>query len=85
DLCQRLDYPGGRAQAYYLAARWVDAEEHDVAAIAREGNLGVVEPLGPESRALLEELVVEGRSRLLEELEEQYLEAPEATREGDRG
>jgi hypothetical protein len=97
DLCQRLDYPEGRAQAYYRAARWVDAEEHDVTAIAREGNLGVVEPLGPESRALVEELVVEGRSRLLEELEEQYLEGPEAPevtsprldreakREGDRG
>lgn len=92
DLCQRLDYPEGRAQAYYQAARWVDGEEHDVAAIAREGNLGVVEPLGSESRALLEELVQEGYSRLLDDLEEQYLADPEAApasaeteREGDRG
>lgn len=78
DLEQRLGRPASGVHALYRAARWVDAAEHDVAALAREGNLGVVEPLDRTSRELIEEWVEDGVSRRVAALEKEYLEEDEA-------
>ena len=72
-----------RGQAFYRASRWVDREPHDVAALAREGNLGVIDWLDPADREVIDELVATGESSLLSELRHQYLDgAPVAGRAG---
>jgi hypothetical protein len=48
----------GRAQSFFRAARWVDEESRDVAAIAREGNLAVVDWLEPACRREIERFAV---------------------------
>lgn len=76
DLCLRLGQPQGRSQGFFRAARWIDATDYDVPALAREGNLGVVDHVDDASRELVEEWLGEGRSRLIEELTSEYLTAP---------
>jgi len=61
--------------ALLRAGRWVEGAEHDVAALAREGHLDVVPWLDATSRAALREAAESGASRLLCELEEEYLAA----------
>jgi hypothetical protein len=51
------------------AARRIEASPLDVEALAREGNLGVLDWLGDEATALLAEAVRKGRSARLAELE----------------
>lgn len=76
-LWLRLDRAAGQGQAFFRAARWVDRTAHPVAALAREGNLAVIEAVDPESRRLIADLVDGGRSPLLAGLEAEYL-APAA-------
>jgi hypothetical protein len=63
--------------ALLRAGRWVEGAEHDVAALAREGHLDVVPWLDATSRAALREAAELGASRLVAELEEEYVTAEE--------
>ncbi|MEM9294101.1 MAG: hypothetical protein AAGD01_20660 [Acidobacteriota bacterium] len=63
---------GGRGPALFRAARWIDASQHDVAALAREGHLELVEAMDEASRALLKEAVESGGTGLLERLVREY-------------
>ena len=74
ELWLRLERGEAKGQAFYRAARWIDRETHDLTALAREGNLGVVSWLDADSSEVVEELVTEGRTSLLEELRRAYLE-----------
>lgn len=76
ELWLRLERGEAKGQAFYRAARWIDRESHDLAVLAREGNLGVVAWLDSDSSAVVEELVTHGRSSLLEDLRQSYLEPP---------
>ena len=73
ELWFRLGRSESRGQGFYRAARWVDREAHDLTALAREGNLGVVSWLDIESRDLIQEIVANGSASLLAELREEYL------------
>lgn len=75
DLWLRLGRPVGRGQAYYRAMRWLDRSPRDVEALRREGNLGVLPWLDPESRRVVEDMLEHGRSHLLEELLAEYVGA----------
>jgi hypothetical protein len=72
-LWLRLGRSAGQGQAFFRAARWVDRTSYPVAALAREGNLAVIEALDPESRRLIADLGAAGLSPLLAELEGEYL------------
>jgi hypothetical protein len=83
ELWLRLGKAEARGQAFYRASRWVDREPHDVAALAREGNLGVIDWLESADREVIDEVVATGESSLLSELRRQYLDsAPLAGRAG---
>ncbi|MEZ5333476.1 MAG: hypothetical protein R2991_15900, partial [Thermoanaerobaculia bacterium] len=68
--CGRSEVEG---QALLRAGRWVDASDHDVAALAREGNLDVVPSLDAVSRRVLTECAAGDASGLTAELEEEYV------------
>ncbi len=53
ELWLRLGRPASQGQAYFRAARWVDGTGYDVAALAREGNLAVVDALDDAARELI--------------------------------
>ncbi len=74
ELWLRLGRQESRGQAFFRAARWTDRESHDLMLLTREGNLGVVSWLDPESRQVIEEVAAEGRAGLLDELEAEYLD-----------
>ena len=73
ELWLRLGRSESRGQGFYRAARWIDREAHDLTALAREGNLGVVSWLDIDSRELVQEIVANGSTSLLAELREEYL------------
>lgn len=73
ELWLRLGRPVSRGQAFYRAMRYVDRCRHDLGALFREGNLGVLEWLDPDSRVVVEETLGSGRPRLLAELLGVYL------------
>ena len=73
ELWLRLGRSESRGQGFYRAARWIDREAHDLMALAREGNLGVVTWLDAESRELVQEIVASGSASLLAELRDEYL------------
>ena len=73
ELWLRLGRPVNRGQAFYRAMRYVDRCRHDLCALAREGNLGILEWLDDESRAVVEDVIATGESRLLATLRGQYL------------
>lgn len=73
DLEARLDLGEVEVQELYRAARWVDAADRDVLALAREGHLGVVPWLGGRARPVLESFAENGRAAELETLEARYL------------
>lgn len=60
ELWLRLGRSEPRGQALFRAARWADTTAYDLAALARDGHLSVVEALDPDSRALIEEAVAAG-------------------------
>lgn len=76
ELWLRLGRSESRGQAFYRAARLIDREAHDLTALAREGNLGVVTWLDAGSRQLVDEIVATGSASLLTELRNEYLESP---------
>jgi hypothetical protein len=80
ELWLRLGRGVEAGQVLCRDARWIDRSLHDVAAVVREGNLGIL-PLSATSRALVAELAETGRSRLLDELLAEYVQPEGAARE----
>ncbi len=72
ELWLRCGRPEPQGQALYRAARRIDETDHDVAALVREGHLGLVPWLDATSAAVLRGAVEEGSAPLLAELEEEY-------------
>jgi hypothetical protein len=72
ELWLRCGRGEAEGQALLRAGRWLDATDHDVTALAREGNLDRVPALDRRSAEIVRALVASGRSAVLEELEEQY-------------
>jgi len=68
ELWLRLERAEPEGLALLAAARRVDETGLDLAALARERNLDVVEWLPPLARAIVAELALAGRSARLEEL-----------------
>ena len=81
DLWLRLGRPEADAQELFRAARWAEAAEHDLAALEREGNLGVLAWLSDKARDQVEAALGAGIPPLLEELEAEYLAADVGRRE----
>ena len=75
DLLLRLGRAESDAQELFRAARWIEAADHDLAALEREGNLGVLGWLSARSRAQVEAALTTGMPPLLAELEAEYLAA----------
>jgi hypothetical protein len=73
DLWLRLGRAEGDAQELYRAARWAEAAEHDLAALEREGNLGVLAWLSDKTRRQVEASLTGDPPPLLIELEREYL------------
>lgn len=74
ELWHRLGRPAGRGQRLFRAARETDRTSLDLAALAREGNLGVLTWLAAPERSFVEEaLAGEDRPALLRELWQEYL------------
>ena len=78
DLWLRVALPEADGQALVAAARHVEAAALDVAALAREGNLGVISWLSPLAREVIGELVARGRSARLQRLREEFLSSTSA-------
>jgi hypothetical protein len=73
ELWLRLGRAPSQGQAFFRAARWIDASGYDPAALARDGNLGVVETLDDASRRFIEEAAeTDGDPPLLAELIADY-------------
>jgi hypothetical protein len=73
ELWLRLGRPVGRGQAFLRAMRWVDRSRRSLAALAREGNLGVLPWLDAESAQLVEEVLLGGSCALLDQLLAEYV------------
>ncbi len=73
DLWLLLGRPEADAQELFRAARWIELAGHDLAALAREGNLGVLDWLSAKARAQVEAALSAGTPPLLAELEAEYL------------
>ncbi len=73
DLWLRLGRAASRGLALARAAHWVDGSTYDVAALAREKNLGVIPEIDEGSRRLIEEWANTGKLALLDELEKEYV------------
>ena len=73
ELWQSLGRIESRGQELLAAARRIDRDKHDISALAREGNLDVVDWLGEQSRSIIRETVRDGRSSLLEELRREFV------------
>ncbi len=73
ELWLRLGRPVGQGEALYRAARFADRSEHDLEALAREGNLGLLEWLDPLGQTVVKEIAGAGSSGLLAELRSEYL------------
>lgn len=74
ELWSRLGRLPSQGQAFFRAARWCDESGYDLEALAREGNLGVVDAVDAESRRVLEDAAAHGGTpALLEELLHDYL------------
>ena len=70
ELWLRLGRPESQGQGYFRAARWTDATPYDVASLAREGNLAVVEAVDEASRALIEAALAAGAGRPVAPIDE---------------
>ncbi len=73
DLWLRLGRPVAAGQDLLLAARRAGETRHDLAGLAREGNLGVLDWLDGRSVDLVAEIAAVGRSSLVEALLEEYV------------
>ncbi len=72
ELWLRLGRSAEQAQSFFRAARWIDATQYDVEAVADEGNLAVL-PLDPASRDIVAEMAATGEVALVNELLEEYV------------
>lgn len=72
DLCYRLGRPEPESQKLLRAARWIDREDRDLAALAEAGNLEIVDWVDATGRGVIEDVVAGGRSRLVEALVAEY-------------
>ena len=72
ELWLRLGRSEEQGQAFFRAARWIDATQYDVEAVADEGNLAVL-PLDPASRDAVAEMVATGDVALRNELLMEYV------------
>ncbi len=75
ELWLRLGRSVAAGQALLLAARRADTTRRDLAALAREGNLGVLDWLDGRSVDLVAEITATGRSSSVEALLAEYLES----------
>ncbi len=73
DFWLRLGRPEADGQELFRAARWIEAADHDLAALEREGNLGVLGWLSDKARRQVEAALTTGIPPLLLELEAEYL------------
>jgi hypothetical protein len=73
ELCLRLGRSAEQGQSLYRAARWVDESTYGLEALAREGNLAVIQSLDERSRIIIEEVVETGESMVLAELLGKYV------------
>ncbi|MCG8461050.1 MAG: hypothetical protein MI919_32600 [Holophagales bacterium] len=73
ELWLRLDRSTTVGQGLLRAARGAESTHHDLAAIAREGNLDVIDWLTVLARELVEEWVESGAASLVAELRNEYL------------
>ncbi|MGE0641549.1 MAG: hypothetical protein AB7G12_10820 [Thermoanaerobaculia bacterium] len=69
-----LGHSEAESVALLAAARFVEGSEHDLIALAREGQLALL-PLAPLARAVVEEIASGGGSRTLRDLRAEWLEA----------
>lgn len=76
ELWLKLERPEADAQELFRAARWIEAAEHDLAALEREGNLGVLAWLSDKARRQVTQALTTAVPPLLAELEAEYLAAP---------
>ena len=67
-----LERPEVEEQKLLRAARWLESEDHDVAALAEDGNLQIVDWIDATGRDAIEDLIARGRSRLVEVLLAEY-------------
>ena len=79
ELYHLLGRPEVEAQRLLRSARWIDREDHDLAALAAESNLTIVDWFDSTSRRLIEEVLSEGSSALVAGLKDEYTR-PEALR-----
>jgi len=84
ELWLRLGRSVGGGQALFRAARGAEGTHYDLMALAREKNLMVMEWLDANALAVVQEIVREGRARLLQELMDEYLGRAEGKTGGDR-
>jgi hypothetical protein len=75
ELWLRLGRSANIGNALFRAARGAERTSHDLAALAREDNLDVMDWLESTSVAVVEDVVAHGRSALVDELLEEYLTA----------
>lgn len=73
ELWHRLGRPAARGQDLFRAAREIDRASWNLAALAREGNLGVLHWLSASDRRFVEEALAGRRPSLLDELWREYL------------
>ena len=73
ELWLRLGRSVEQGQSLYRAARWVDETSYGLEALAREGNLAVIQALDELSREVIAEVVETGESKLLAELLAKYV------------
>jgi hypothetical protein len=84
ELADRLGDAPTLAQELFRAARETDRLPYDLAALAREGNLGLLPWLTAPTRALVEEALTGGCPVLLAELRGRYLAERSAEGPPDR-
>ena len=73
ELWLRLGRSETTGQALFRAARGADATARDLTALAREGNLDVLDWLDATGVEVVREAVTGGRSALIDSLLEEYL------------
>lgn len=76
ELYHLLGRPEVDGQTLLRSARWIDREDHDLAALVAENNLSIVEWFDSTSRRLIEEVLQDGRSTLVAALEDEYTRPP---------
>jgi hypothetical protein len=79
DLWLLLGRPETDAQELFRVARWIEGAEHDLAALAREGNLGLLGWLSSKARRQVEASLDVVTPPTLTELEAEYLGLDEVT------